>query len=111
MPPPAVLYIGSTEVLPPPLTGEEEAALMDRLRRGDGSARTPLIERNLRLVVYIARKFENTGISVEDLVSIGTIGLIKADRKSTRLNSSHVKNSYAVLCLKNKSCTTIQSCC
>ena len=78
MPPPAVLYIGSTEVLPPPLTGEEEAALMDRLRRGDGSARTPLIERNLRLVVYIARKFENTGISVEDLVSIGTIGLIKA---------------------------------
>lgn len=73
-------YVGSTstEVLPPPLTGEEEAALIDQLALGNLAARTPLIEHNLRLVVYIARKFENTGVAVEDLVSIGTIGLIKA---------------------------------
>lgn len=101
MPPPAVLYIGSTEVLPPPLTGEEEAALMDRLRRGDGSARTPLIERNLRLVVYIARKFENTGISVEDLVSIGTIGLIKA--VNTFDPGKNIKlATYASRCIENE---------
>lgn len=73
-------YVGSTstEVLPPPLTSEEEATLIHQLAVGDLAARTPLIEHNLRLVVYIARKFENTGVAVEDLVSIGTIGLIKA---------------------------------
>ena len=73
-------YVGpaSGEVLPPPLTGEQEARLIDQLAVGDLRARSPLIEHNLRLVVYIARKFENTGIAIEDLVSIGTIGLIKA---------------------------------
>lgn len=99
--PPAVLYIGSSEVLPPPLTGAEEAELMQRLRHGDGSVRTPLIERNLRLVVYIARKFENTGISVEDLVSIGTIGLIKA--VNTFDPEKNIKlATYASRCIENE---------
>lgn len=71
-----VLYIGGTDTLPPPLTREEEAELLTRLH--EESARKILIERNLRLVVYIARRFENTGINIEDLISIGTIGLIKA---------------------------------
>ena len=73
-----VYYIGSSETLPPPLTPEEEQALLARLEEDGEAARTALIEHNLRLVVYIARKFENTGIPVEDLISIGTIGLIKA---------------------------------
>ncbi|MDI6638421.1 MAG: sigma factor, partial [Bacillota bacterium] len=73
-----VLYVGNGEVLPPPLSSDEESALLARLERGDSQVKGELIERNLRLVVYIARKFENTGIGVEDLVSIGTIGLIKA---------------------------------
>ena len=73
-----VYYINTGETLPPPLSREEEAVLMQRLQMSDLSVRQTLIERNLRLVVYIARKFENTGIPIEDLVSIGTIGLIKA---------------------------------
>ena len=64
--------------MPAPLTREEEIAMMRRMNDGDETARATLIERNLRLVVYIARKFENTGISIEDLISIGAIGLIKA---------------------------------
>ena len=71
-----VLYIGGSDTLPPPLTREEEAELLTRLH--EESVRKILIERNLRLVVYIARRFENTGINIEDLISIGTIGLIKA---------------------------------
>ena len=71
-------YIGSSEVLPPPLEPEEESKLLSQLNTDDGLARQTLIERNLRLVVYIARKFENTGICIEDLFSIGTIGLVKA---------------------------------
>lgn len=73
-----VYYVGSSEALPPPLTTDEESYLIDKLESGDGAVRSVLIERNLRLVVYIARKFENTGVGIEDLVSIGTIGLIKA---------------------------------
>jgi RNA polymerase sporulation-specific sigma factor len=73
-----VYYIGGNEALPPPLSSEEEKKLVDQLREGNEEIRAVLIERNLRLVVYIARKFENTGISIEDLISIGTIGLIKA---------------------------------
>ena len=77
-----VFYIGGAAALPPPLTAEEEKALLKELCDEDESvkkaARAALIERNLRLVVYIARKFENAGINVEDLISIGTIGLIKA---------------------------------
>ena len=72
-----IFYIGGHEALPPPLTNEEEGLLVDLLKDGDKSVRSTLIERNLRLVVYIARKFENTGVGIEDLISIGTIGLIK----------------------------------
>ena len=71
-----VLYIGGSDTLPPPLSREEEAELLKKLH--EESVRKILIERNLRLVVYIARRFENTGINIEDLISIGTIGLIKA---------------------------------
>ena len=74
----SLYYVGSSETLPPPLSNTEEYLLLDRLKQGDQEVKGTLIERNLRLVVYIARKFENTGIGVEDLVSIGTIGLIKA---------------------------------
>src|SRR5690606_12286059 len=73
-----VYYIGGSEALPPPLSKDEEAILLSKLPNGDKAARSILIERKLRLVVYIARKFENTGINIEDLISIGTIGLIKA---------------------------------
>ncbi|QNO16742.1 RNA polymerase sporulation sigma factor SigE [Alkalicella caledoniensis] len=73
-----IYFVGSTEALPPPLTNDEESYLMEKLQRGDEGVKRLLIEHNLRLVVYIARKFENTGINIEDLVSIGTIGLIKA---------------------------------
>ncbi|MEG2139095.1 MAG: sigma factor, partial [Oscillospiraceae bacterium] len=73
-----IMYIGGSETLPPPLSREEEAVLIGKLDRGDESVKPQLIERNLRLVVYIARRFENTGINIEDLISIGTIGLIKA---------------------------------
>jgi len=73
-----VYYICGPDVLPPPLKGEEEQNALERLEQGDAAAKQLLIERNLRLVVYIARRFENTGIFIEDLISIGTIGLIKA---------------------------------
>ena len=73
-----LFYIGGPEPLPSPLTHEEELALVARLAQDDGTIRATLIERNLRLVVFIARKFENTGVALEDLISIGTIGLIKA---------------------------------
>lgn len=72
-----VFYINGPETLPPPLTHEEESDIIDRLDE-DVSLRSVLVERNLRLVVYIAKKFENTSIGIEDLISIGTIGLIKA---------------------------------
>ncbi len=98
---PKVYYVGSNEVLPPPLSTEEEQALLIRLQAGDLVVRTPLIERNLRLVVYIARKFENTGISIEDLVSIGTIGLIKA--VNTFDPSKNIKlATYASRCIENE---------
>ena len=73
-----LFYIGGADVLPPPLSKEDEADLIEQYMAGSEAARSILIERNLRLVVYIAKKFENTGVSVEDLISIGTIGLIKA---------------------------------
>lgn len=98
---PKIHYIGSNEVLPPPLSAEEEKALLVKLQAGDGLVRTPLIEHNLRLVVYIARKFENTGISIEDLVSIGTIGLIKA--VNTFDPSKNIKlATYASRCIENE---------
>lgn len=96
-----VHYVGSSEALPPPLTATEETTLLDRLGRGELAVRSVLIERNLRLVVYIARKFENTGIGIEDLVSIGTIGLIKA------VNTFNVERriklaTYASKCIENE---------
>ena len=75
--PPPVFYIGGSDTLPPPLEREEEAAAITALEAGDEAARKTLIEHNLRLVVYIAKRFENTGVNIEDLISIGTIGLIK----------------------------------
>jgi len=94
-------YINGSDALPPPLTQREETELLESLGRGDKSVRRTLIERNLRLVVYIARKFENTGIGIEDLVSIGAIGLIKA------VNTFDVdKNiklaTYASRCIENE---------
>ena len=76
--PNTVYYIGGSDVLPPPLKGQEEQDALEALELGDEAAKQKLIERNLRLVVFIARRFENTAINLEDLISIGTIGLIKA---------------------------------
>ncbi|HEY8342958.1 MAG TPA: RNA polymerase sporulation sigma factor SigE [Calditerricola sp.] len=96
-----VYYIGGHEVLPPPLTREEEEHLLQRLPSGDPAVRSMLIERNLRLVVYIARKFENTGIHIEDLISIGTIGLIKA--VNTFDPEKRIKlATYASRCIENE---------
>lgn len=96
-----VFYIGGSEALPPPLSKEEEAILINKLPNGDEVARSILIERNLRLVVYIARKFENTGINIEDLISIGTIGLIKA--VNTFNPEKKIKlATYASRCIENE---------
>ena len=76
--PQELFYIGGPDPLPPPLSPEEEREMTQRLKRQDAEARSTLIEHNLRLVVFISRRFENTGIPLEDLISIGTIGLIKA---------------------------------
>ena len=73
-----IYYIGGSQILPPPLEQEEEEEVLQKLSNGDESVRKILVERNLRLVVYIAKKFENTGVGLEDLISIGTIGLMKA---------------------------------
>lgn len=99
--PEGVYYVGSSEVLPPPLSHEEENTLLLRLRDGDSQVKSVLIERNLRLVVYIARRFENTGINIEDLVSIGTIGLIKA--VNTFDPGKNIKlATYASRCIENE---------
>lgn len=96
-----IFYIGGSDTLPPPLSKDEEGALMKRLEHGDASVKTTLIERNLRLVVYIARKFENTGICIEDLISIGTIGLIKSI--NTFNPSKNIKlATYASRCIENE---------
>ncbi|HEY8488475.1 RNA polymerase sporulation sigma factor SigE [Thermaerobacter litoralis] len=96
-----VHYIGGSQALPPPLTADEEELLLDRLDEDDPAVRHTLIERNLRLVVYIARKFDNTGIPIEDLVSIGTIGLIKA--VNTFDPSKRIKlATYASKCIENE---------
>lgn len=96
-----VHYIGGSEALPPPLSSDEENYLLARLEEQDHGVKSILIERNLRLVVYIARKFENTGVGVEDLVSIGTIGLIKAI--NTFNPSKNIKlATYASRCIENE---------
>ena len=98
----AIFYIGSSDALPPPLTRDEEDDLINKLLIGnDDDIRTALIERNLRLVVYIAKKFENTGIMVEDLISVGTIGLIKA--VNTFNPDKKIKlATYASRCIENE---------
>ena len=96
-----VMYIGGSDTLPTPLPKEEEAAAIARLEQGDEEARKTLIEHNLRLVVYIARRFENTGINIEDLISIGTIGLIKA--VNTFCPERNIKlATYASRCIENE---------
>lgn len=96
-----VMYIGGSDTLPVPLTREEEAELIRHLQEGDQSVKNQLIERNLRLVVYIARRFENTGIGIEDLISIGTIGLIKA--VETYQPAKNIKlATYASRCIENE---------
>lgn len=96
-----IMYIGGSETLPPPLKREDEARLIALLDTGDEYAKSQLIERNLRLVVYIARRFENTGINIEDLISIGTIGLIKA--VSTYQSAKNIKlATYASRCIENE---------
>jgi len=96
-----VFYVGSSEALPPPLSNQEEKFLLGKLDSGDKAVKSVLIERNLRLVVYIARKFDNTGIDIEDLVSIGTIGLIKA--VNTFDVSKNIKlATYASRCIENE---------
>ena len=94
-----IFYICGNDVLPPPLPREREAELLEHL--GDEGARTELIEHNLRLVVYIARRFENTGVYIEDLISIGTIGLIKA--VGTYQPTKNIKlATYASRCIENE---------
>ena len=94
-----LLYIGGQDILPPPLTKDEEEALLENIAKDESKSK--LIEHNLRLVVYIARKFENTGINVEDLISIGTIGLIKAI--NTFNPEKNIKiTTYASRCIENE---------
>ena len=97
----SMYYIGGSDTLPPPLTSEEENDILERLMNNDESVKKVLVERNLRLVVYIAKKFENTGVGLEDLISIGTIGLVKA------INTYDVRKNiklatYASRCIENE---------
>lgn len=97
----SVYYINGPQTLPTPLSDEEEKQIMLRIEQGDESAREPLIVHNLRLVVYIARKFESSGVNIEDLISIGTIGLIKA--VNTFSPSRNIKlATYASRCIENE---------
>lgn len=96
-----VYYIGGKEALPQPLNRAEEYQLLERLDEGDQAAKATLIERNLRLVVYLARKFENTGVHIEDLISIGTIGLIKGVN-TFKLEKNIKLATYASRCIENE---------
>ena len=94
-------YIGGADVLPPPLKGADEQVALTAMEEGDEQAKQLLIERNLRLVVFIARRFENTGVNLEDLISIGTIGLIKA--VGTYRRDKNIKlATYASRCIENE---------
>ena len=97
----ALFYIGGTDVLPPPLKGAEEQAALMELEQGSEEAKQLLIEHNLRLVVFISRRFENTGVCLEDLISIGTIGLIKAI-STYRLDKNIKLATYASRCIENE---------
>ena len=97
----SIFYIGGTDVLPPPLKGVEEQQALEALEQGDEQAKQNLIEHNLRLVVFIAKRFENTGVNLEDLISIGTIGLIKAI--GTYRRDKNIKlATYASRCIENE---------
>ena len=96
-----IFYIGGSDILPPPLKGAQEQAALEALERGDEAAKQKLVEHNLRLVVYIARRFENTGINIEDLISIGTIGLMKAIG-TYRLEKKIKLATYASRCIENE---------
>ena len=96
-----IFYIGGSDILPPPLKGQDELDALQGLEDGDERAKQLLIEHNLRLVVYIARRFENTGVNLEDLISIGTIGLIKAI--GTYRRDKNIKlATYASRCIENE---------
>ena len=96
-----VYYIGGSDILPPPLKGSDEQAALEGLQRGEEWAKQKLIEHNLRLVVFIARRFESTGISLEDLISIGTIGLIKG--VNTYRQDKNIRlATYASRCIENE---------
>ena len=97
----SIFYVGGSQTLPPPLEPKEEEEVLEKLSKGDICARQTLVERNLRLVVYIAKKFENTGIGIEDLISIGTIGLMKAI--NTFNTGKNIKlATYASRCIENE---------
>ena len=96
-----IYYIGGSDTLPPPLKGEAEQQALDALEQGQEEARQLLVEHNLRLVVYIARRFENTGVNLEDLISIGTIGLIKG--VNTYRSDKKIRlATYASRCIENE---------
>ena len=96
-----IYYINSPQMLPPPLSKDEEQAVIDDFQKGSTKARDKLVEHNLRLVVYIAKKFENSGVNIEDLISIGTIGLIKA--VNTFKADKNIKfATYASRCIENE---------
>lgn len=96
-----IFYIGGSDVLPMPLKGAQEQEALEALERGEEGAKEQLVEHNLRLVVYIARRFENTGINLEDLISIGTIGLMKAIG-TYRLDKKIKLATYASRCIENE---------
>ena len=106
---PRIHYIGGSDTLPPPLPRDEEDAAIRALAEGDEAAKQLLIEHNLRLVVYIARRFENTGINLEDLVSIGSIGLIKAIN-TFKASKSIKLATYASRCIENEILMYLRKC-
>ena len=97
---PSVYYICGSDVLPPPLKGEAEQSALEAMERGEEWAKQQLIEHNLRLVVFIARRFESTGIHLEDLISIGTIGLIKGITTFDASKGARL-GTYAARCVEN----------
>ena len=96
-----LLFLCSNEALPNPMEPEEEASYLIRMQNGDEKAKNELIERNLRLVVYIAKKFENTGVDIEDLISVGSIGLIKAVN-TFKMDKKIKLATYASRCIENE---------
>ena len=96
-----IFYIGGSDILPPPLAHDEESRMLEEYAKGSMEARSILIEHNLRLVVYIAKKFENAGVNVEDLISIGTIGLIKAVN-TFKIDKNIKLATYASRCIENE---------